>query len=67
MKRLDMRANNTPGYLITFCGLDGCGKTTMMKRLIADLKKEHNIFVKHHSVYTFTHSGNGIFEDDPTL
>lgn len=45
MKRLDMRANNTPGYLITFCGLDGCGKTTMMKRLIADLKKEHHIFV----------------------
>ena len=45
MKKLDMRKNETPGFLITFCGLDGCGKTTMMKRLIADLEKEHEIFV----------------------
>jgi len=45
MKRLNMRKNETPGFLITFCGLDGCGKTTMMKRLIADLEKEHDIFI----------------------
>lgn len=45
MKKLNMRKNSTPGFLITFCGLDGCGKTTMMRRLIADLEKEHNIFV----------------------
>ena len=45
MKTLDMRKNETSGFLITFCGLDGCGKTTMMKRLIADLEKEHEIFV----------------------
>ena len=45
MKPLNMRKNETPGFLITFCGLDGCGKTTMMKRLIADLEKEHDIFV----------------------
>lgn len=45
MKKLNMRKNTTPGFLITFCGLDGCGKTTMMKRLIADLEKEHEIFV----------------------
>ena len=45
MKKLNMRKNNTRGFLITFCGLDGCGKTTMMKRLIADLQKEHDIFV----------------------
>lgn len=45
MKKLNMRNNATPGFLITFCGLDGCGKTTMMKRLIGDLEKEHNIFV----------------------
>ena len=38
MKKLNMRQNETPGFLITFCGLDGCGKTTMMKRLIADLE-----------------------------
>lgn len=45
MKKLDMRKNDTSGFLITFCGLDGCGKTTMMKRLIGDLEKEHDIFV----------------------
>lgn len=45
MKTLNMRKNETLGFLITFCGLDGCGKTTMMKRLIADLEKEHDIFV----------------------
>lgn len=45
MKPLNMRNNETQGFLITFCGLDGCGKTTMMERLITDLKKEHKIFV----------------------
>ena len=45
MKRLNMRKKESPGFLITFCGLDGCGKTTMMKRLIAELEKEHNLFV----------------------
>lgn len=45
MKALDMKPNMTAGFLITFCGLDGCGKTTMMKRLIADLEKEYEIFV----------------------
>lgn len=45
MKKLNMRKNKTPGFLITFCGLDGCGKTTMMHRLIADLEKDYDIFV----------------------
>lgn len=45
MKALHMRDNHTPGYLITFCGLDGCGKTTMMRRLIAELEADHDIFV----------------------
>ena len=45
MRRLKMRKNNTNGLLITVCGLDGCGKTTMLNRLIADLEKEHQIFV----------------------
>lgn len=40
-----MRENQTPGFLITFCGLDGSGKTTIMHRLIDDLEKEHKIFV----------------------
>ena len=33
MKALQMRKNLTRGYLFTFCGLDGCGKTTMIQRL----------------------------------
>lgn len=45
MKKLNMRENKTSGALITFCGLDGCGKTTMMQKLISDLKNEYNIFV----------------------
>ncbi len=45
MKTLNMRKNDTPGFLVTFCGLDGCGKTTMMKRLITDLEKEQELFV----------------------
>lgn len=42
---MKMRENKTPGVLITVCGLDGCGKTTMMNRLISELKKTHSVFV----------------------
>ena len=45
MKALDMKPNNTNGYLFTFCGLDGCGKTTMLTRLKEDLEKEHKVFL----------------------
>ena len=31
--KLDFYEHNLPGKLITFCGLDGCGKTTMIQRL----------------------------------
>lgn len=45
MKKLNMRKNETDGLLITVCGLDGCGKTTMMRRLIEDLEKDFTVFV----------------------
>jgi len=45
MENLNMRKNETPGLLITFCGLDGCGKTTMMNRLIKDLEKDYKLFI----------------------
>lgn len=45
INKLKMRNNDTPGFLITFCGLDGCGKTTMMNRLISELEKDNEIFV----------------------
>ena len=45
MKRLKMRPNQTKGRLFTFCGLDGCGKTTMLTMLKEDLEKEHEVFL----------------------
>lgn len=45
MKKLNMRPNETGGLLITFCGLDGCGKTTMLNRLLNDLEGEQQIFI----------------------
>ncbi len=46
MHKLHMRPNNTKGTLITFCGLDGCGKSTMITKLSKWLAKEgKNIFL----------------------
>ncbi len=41
MRKLKMRSNQTNGLLITFCGLDGCGKTTMIQHLVSDLETQH--------------------------
>jgi dTMP kinase len=40
-----MRPNNTKGYLFTFCGLDGCGKTTMLTKLKKELEGKYNVFL----------------------
>ena len=45
MNTLNMRPNTTSGFLFTFCGLDGCGKTTMLTRLKEELGKENNVFL----------------------
>lgn len=45
METLRMRPNKTKGYLFTFCGLDGCGKTTMLTKLVSDLEKDYPIFL----------------------
>jgi len=44
MKSLNMRANDTKGVLITVCGLDGCGKTTMMNRMIDEVLDKSKVF-----------------------
>ena len=44
MKTLNMRPNNTSGFLFTFCGLDGCGKTTMLTRLKNELENNYKVF-----------------------
>lgn len=45
MKKLNMKPNRTRGILITFCGLDGCGKTTMLTKLQEDLEQEYPVFL----------------------
>ena len=45
MKKLKMRPNTTNGLLLTFCGLDGCGKTTMLTRLISELENDYGLFI----------------------
>ena len=45
MDELKMRSNKTQGHLFTFCGLDGCGKTTMLTKLKEDLEKQHDVFL----------------------
>ena len=45
MYKLNMRSNNTKGLLVTVCGLDGCGKTTMMNQMIKKIFDESNVFV----------------------
>lgn len=45
MRKLDMRENKTRGFLITVCGLDGCGKTTMLNRIFSDLKTDNELFL----------------------
>ena len=44
MKPLNMRPNETSGYLFSFCGLDGCGKTTMLTRLEEELGEKFQTF-----------------------
>ena len=39
---LNMKPHKSNGLLITFCGLDGCGKSTMIQLLSEDLSKEGN-------------------------
>ena len=45
MQQLNMCPNNTQGKLITFCGLDGCGKTTMLTLLNEKLQSRYNVFM----------------------
>ena len=42
MKQLKMKPHHTEGKLITFCGLDGCGKSSMIK-MMTEAFKEHGI------------------------
>lgn len=45
MNALNMRPNDTNGYLFTFCGLDGCGKTTMLTMLKKELERKYGVFM----------------------
>ena len=45
MEKMHFEQHQTPGLLITFCGLDGCGKTTMLQRLAAQLSQKYDVFL----------------------
>lgn len=45
MQKLKMQTNSTSGYLFTFCGLDGCGKTTMLTMLKEELEQKYGVFL----------------------
>lgn len=45
MKSLNMRPNETNGFLFTFCGLDGCGKTSNLTRLKEEFEKEYSVLL----------------------
>ena len=38
--KINMTEHSYPGMLITFCGLDGCGKTTLINHLVALLNSK---------------------------
>lgn len=44
--KLNFYEHNKPGKLITFCGLDGCGKSTMLNKLWNYLsRKGHELYI----------------------
>ncbi len=44
--KLEMQKHEYDGKLITFCGLDGCGKTTQIRRLIKWLESNgHKVYL----------------------
>ena len=45
MNELRMKPHNTLGNLITFCGLDGCGKSSMIKMLTDDFRNQGIDFI----------------------
>ncbi len=58
--KLEMLKNEFEGKLITFCGLDGCGKTTQIKRLVkwleanghkVHLTKQPTDFVRESAIF----------------
>ena len=44
MEKLKMKQNKTNGYLFTFCGLDGCGKTTIARIILSHSQCAHHCF-----------------------
>lgn len=45
MRELKMFEHKSSGLLISFCGLDGCGKTTMIDMLTKRLSEENDVFL----------------------
>ena len=45
MNALRMKPHHQPGFLITFCGLDGCGKSSMIQMLSEELWKRGTDYI----------------------
>lgn len=45
MNALRMKSHNRLGTLITFCGLDGCGKSSMIQRVAEVLRKRGDDYI----------------------
>ncbi len=45
LEKLNMCKNNYDGILVTFCGLDGCGKSTMIRKLISEIGNQMDVFL----------------------
>lgn len=56
MRKLRMYKNPFKGLLITFCGLDGCGKTTMITRLASDLRRCGDVMLTRQPTDAVRHS-----------
>lgn len=65
MQQLKMKPNKHKGILITFCGLDGCGKTTMIKRLQAEFENNDVFLTKQPTDFVRNTDIFRTYQDEP--
>ena len=62
MRKLNMTEHKTDGLLFTFCGLDGCGKTTMISQLLE--KEDYDKIVE---LLNVLHEENQLLKEEKEL
>ena len=66
MQQLNMKPNKRTGILITFCGLDGCGKTTIIKRLKSEFENRDVFLTKQPTDFVRSTDIFRTYQDEPT-